>query len=265
MKIVAGLVALLAAAAMLAGCAGQSVVAPVAAAATKSQTAGGAHFSLSLAVDGTQLGPTVVTADGAFDQDQGQVTVDLSGLASQLPLTGLDQIQAVYATESGDPVVYVGAPGLANVLPGGKQWVRVDLQHAASAAGVNLAQVLGGLGGNPSDVLSMLRASGDVTTVGTDTLDGTTVTHYLATIDLQKALTQNGVPNDVVQKLLDSGAPATLPVDVWIGNDDGLVRRVEASYTGNDGSSAKLTLNVSDWGSQVTVDTPPADQVYEAN
>jgi hypothetical protein len=264
MKIVALALAVLAAAVALVGCGAQNVIDPVAAAATKSQDAGGAKVSLRVAVDAPSFGSTVVTADGAFDQQQGELTLDLSDVASQLPLSGLDQVKAIYATENGGPVLYVGASGLANVLPGGKQWVRVDLQKAASAAGVDLSQVLGQAGSNPADLLAMLRASGDVTTVGPDTVDGTPVTHYRASIDLEQALTQKGVPHDAVQTLLDSGAPSTLPVDVWIG-DDGLPRQVEASFTGHDGTTATLTVKLSDWGSQVTVDTPPADQVYEAN
>jgi hypothetical protein len=265
MKIAALALAVVAAAAALVGCGAQNVIDPVAAAATKSQGAGGAKVSLRLAVDMPSSGSTVVTADGAFDQQQAELTLDLSDFASQLPLSGLDQVKAVYATENGGPVLYVGAPGLAGVLPGGKQWVRVDLQRAASAAGVDLSQVLGQAGSNPADLLAMLRASGDVTTVGPDTIDGTAVTQYHASIDLQRALTQKGVPADAVQKLLDAGAPTTLPVDVWIGDDDGLPRQVETSFTGPGGATATLTLKLSDWGSQVSVDTPPADQVYEAN
>jgi hypothetical protein len=263
---IATALALLAAAVALAGCGAQSVIDPVAAAATKSQNAGGVHVSMRIAVDSPLLGETVVTGEGAFDQDQGDLTLDLSGLAQQLPIP-LGEVKAIYATENGDPVVYVGLPLLANVLPGGKQWIRADLAHAASAAGIDLSQVLGQAGANPAEILGLLRASGEVTEVGQDVIDGTDVTHYRANIDLQKALTTKGVPAEVVQRLLDAGAPSTLPVDVWIG-DDGLPRQVTAAYelpAGGATAKAALTLKLTDWGTPVSVQTPPADQVFEAN
>jgi hypothetical protein len=271
MKIAAALLALVATAAVLAGCGAQSVLDPVAAAATKSQSAGGARISMRLTVDAPVVGSTVVTADGAFDQQQGQLTLDLSDLLAKLPTqlsAGDGQIKTIYTNENGDPILYVGASFLANALAGGKQWVRIDLAHAASSAGIDLSQILGQAGGNPADVLAMLRASGEVTTVGPDTVDGTAVTHYHATIDLEKALTQKGIPHDAVQRLLDSGAPTTLPVDVWIGDDDGLVRQVETSYsatTSGGTATASLSLKLSDWGTPVSVEAPPADQVFEAN
>jgi len=264
---IATALALLAAAAALVGCGARSVVDPVAAAATKSQNAGGVHFSMRIAVDSPQLGETVVTGQGSFDQDQGDLTLDLSGLAQQLPMQLGGEVKAIYATENGDPVVYVGLPALANLLPGGKQWIRADLGRAASAAGIDLSQILGQAGGNPADILGLLRASGEVTEVGQDVMDGTNVTHYHANVDLQKALTTKGVPTEVVQRLLDSGAPSTLPVDVWIG-DDGLPRQVTAAYevpAGGSTTKAAVTLKLSDWGTPVSVQTPPADQVFEAN
>jgi hypothetical protein len=271
MKIAAAFLALVAVAATLVGCGAQSVLDPVAAAATKTQNAGGAKVSMRLTVDAPVVGSTVVTAEGAFDQQQGELTLDLSDVLAKLPTqlpAGDGQIKTIYTNENGDPVVYVGASFLANALSGGKHWIRVDLAHAASAAGVDLSQILGQAGGNPTDVLAMLRASGEVTTVGPDTVDGTAVTHYRATIDLDKALSQKGIPHDAVQRLLDSGAPTTLPVDVWIGDDDGLVRQVETTYSATTAAgtaSAALSLKLSDWGTTVSVETPPAGQVFEAN
>src|SRR5262249_46513353 len=104
MKIAAALLALLAAAATLAGCGTQSVLDPVAAAATKTQNAGGAKISMRLTVDAPVIGSTVVTAEGAFDQKQGELTLDLSDLVAKLPAqlpVGDGQIRTIYTNESG--------------------------------------------------------------------------------------------------------------------------------------------------------------------
>ena len=198
------------------------------------------------------------------------MTIDLSDIVQRLaaPIGTGTGVDVVYATEDSDPVVYVRFPFLAKTLPGGKQWIRVDLQRAGNAAGIDLSKVLGQAGANPVDVLDLLRASGDVTKAGSETLDGVATTHYHATVDLEKALTTKGIPQDTVQRLLDAGAPTELPVDVWIGDDDGLVRKVQSTYdvpSGGESVKTVTTVNLSDWGTTVSVDTPPSDQVFAAN
>jgi hypothetical protein len=56
-------------------------------------------------------------------------------------------------------------------------------------------------------------------------------------------------------------------VDVWIGDDDGLVRQIRMSYdAGQNGQqgSVLLTMTMTDWGTDVSVDAPPDDQVFDA-
>jgi hypothetical protein len=268
-RILAG-VALVAAAAGLAGCGATSIVDPVASAASKSTGAGGVKVAMRVEVSSAALGDTVVTANGLVDHTRGQVSVDLSGLASKLPpafaaATGVD---VIYDTENGDPVVYAHAPFLASMIPGGKEWVRLDLQKAAGAAGVNLGGVLGQAAGNPLQILDLLRRNGTVTEVGQETVDGVATTKYHAGIDLEKALTSTGVPKATVEEILRSGAPAQLPVDVWVGDDDGLVHQVQSTLavpSPQGDVTTVTTVKLSDWGTPVAVEPPPSDQVYAAN
>src|SRR5262249_30276405 len=159
-------------------------------------------------VSSPALGDTVVTAKGLVDQDEGQVSVDLSGLASKLPaaFAGATGVDVLYDTEHGDPVVYAHAPFLASLVPGGQEWVKLDLQKAAGAAGVNLGSVLGQAAGNPVQILDLLRQNGSVTEVGPETVDGVATTKYHAAVDLEKALTSKGVPQATVDQILQSGA-----------------------------------------------------------
>jgi hypothetical protein len=261
---------LLAAAVGLAGCGASTLVDPVASAASKSQSAGGVKVSMRVEVTSPALGQTAITGNGQFDKDQGRLTIDLSDVVQRLavPIGSGSGVDVIYATEDSDPVVYVRFPFLANTLPGGKEWIRVDLQRAGNAAGIDLSKVLGQAGANPVDVLALLRASGDVTKAGSEEVDGVATTHYHATVDLEKALTTKGVPQETVQRLLDAGAPNEFPVDVWIGDDDGLVRKVQSSFevpSGGESVKTVTTVNLSDWGSPVSVETPPGDQVFAAN
>jgi hypothetical protein len=245
----------------------QKGVDPVASAATKSGNAGGAKVALTVAVDSPK-GSFDVSANGVIDQGQADITADLSQLlaAGGIP-AGNGSVEVRYLQENGDPVVYVNAPALTAMIPGGKSWVRLDLQQAGKAAGVDLNQLLSQAAQNPADVLAMLRSVGSVQTVGTEAVDGASTTHYKATIDLAKAAdTVGGPAKDAVQHLIDQGGPSSVPADVWIGAD-GLVRKVTVDETvSNDGQTgtAHLTLDLSDYGSAVNVTAPPTGDTLDA-
>jgi hypothetical protein len=240
---------------------------PVASAATKSEAAGGAKVALTVGVDSPD-GNVSVSADGVVDKGQADIRTDLSQLLAKGGLPAASgSVELRYLQESGDPVVYVNAPALASMIPGGKSWVRLDLEQAAKSAGVDLNQMLAQAAQNPADVLDMLRAAGTVQTVGTETIDGVQTTHYQATIDLAKAAGMVGSPaQQAVQHLIDQGGPSTIPADVWIGSD-GLVRKLtvdETVGTGSDTATVHLNLGLSDYGTAVNVAAPPSDDTLDA-
>jgi hypothetical protein len=267
-RVVAALVVVLVAAG-LSGCGAGNVVDPVAAAATKSEQAGGIHVSTNVTLRFPSGGEGVITGEGAFNQDQGELTVDMSNLLqnTQLPLGSGGGVKARYLKEAGDPILYLYLPFLASQLPAGKTWIRLDLQRAAGPLGLNFNELLGQAGQNPAQVLDLLRASGEVTKVGPDIVGGVRVTEYRGTVDLRKALALKGVSRAAIQRLLDAGAPAELPVDVWIGDEDGLVHRVRTTSSTTIGAQTvdtATTTTMSDWGTTVFVDPPPHDQVFDA-
>ena len=258
--------ALSGAAAVVAGCGVQKTIDPVAAAATKTENAGGAKLAMTVGV--TADGKTFnATANGVFDKDQGDLTMDLSDALGAAGLQGADgSVELRYLEESGDPVMYLNMPFLSSRLPTGQSWIRLDLEQAGTSLGVDLNQLMGQAGQNPSDVLDMLRASGSVQEVGTETVNGDSTTHYEATIDLAKAAGRLGDrAQQLVQNLIAQGAPSSIPVDVWIG-DDGLVRKLtldESLSAQGHSADVKLDLELSDYGTAVNVTAPPADQTLD--
>jgi hypothetical protein len=260
--------ALAALAATLAACGGVTrTVDPVAGAATKTQGAGGykATFSLAMSAGGRQL---TLTGHGEFDADQGEVVMDMSQLLQQsgAPAGTDGTIDAIYLREDGDPVMYVKLGLLSSLMPGGKTWIRLDVARAGKAAGIDLGKLMGGATQNPADALQLLRANGDFTAVGTETVAGVSTTHYHGTVDLKKALAAKGAPDDLIQRLLDMGAPAHYPVDVWV-DDSGYVRQLELDFmqtTNGVPLSTKTTIGMSDYGTNVSVSAPPADEVFDA-
>jgi hypothetical protein len=240
---------------------------PVAEAATKSLDAGGVRLTTSVTLSFPNGSRGVIRGRGAFDGEQGVLSVDMSDLLQDAPLPNGsgNGIVARYLTEAGDRVMYLHIPVIGPKLPRGKTWIRIDLQRAGADRGLNFNKLLGPAGQNPAEVLGLLHVSGGAKKVGRDTLAGVKVTQYRATIDLRQALLREGVSRAGIEQLLAGGAAADVPVRVWIGDADGLVHQVRTIAT-NDihGQAVSVTTltRTSRWGTRVSVLPPPADRVY---
>jgi hypothetical protein len=237
---------------------------PVSAAITKSEDAGGAKLALTVTADDGSGQPVTVTAGGLFDQSDADITIDASGLPANAGLAGASgPIEVRYLQENGDPVVYANVPRLASFIPGGKSWVKLDLAQAAQKLGVKLPGTASAATQNPGQLLDLLRSVGSVETVGAETVDGAPTTHYRATIDLTEAASNLGAEEQaLVSHLIANGAPTSIPVDVWIG-DDGLVHKLTFNESVG-GHSGGLTLDISDYGTPVTVTAPDANDTLDA-
>jgi hypothetical protein len=109
-------------------------------------------------------------------------------------------------------------------------------------------------------MLQALRGAGDVRLVGHDDIDGTQTDHYHAEVDLQKAIAK------VPEQYRDAAARGmkllgtTFPIDVWIDRD-GLPRRFAVDIELPGTGSVKESIDYTDFGADVSVEAPPADQV----
>jgi LppX_LprAFG lipoprotein len=126
---------------------------------------------------------------------------------------------------------YVKAPFLARFLPAGKTWLKLNAKKAGPFKGVPQ---------NPKEALARLKKLANVREVGDETIDGVSTTHYQATGRLGRGT-----------------------FDVWVGKDDGYVRRIKAAANGKNGSG-NVTVSFSDFGKPVTVTAPPAAETADA-
>lgn len=244
----------------------------LAAAATKATTAGSSKvdFTITTQIPG-QDGPVTLSGNGAFDYENqtGQLTYDFSELfAATGQSLGDDPVEVILDGN----VFYMKFPLLSNLVPGGKPWIKFDVQKLGEEQGLDLSQLQQLNQGDPSQILGYLRGSGSVEEVGPETIDGVETTHYKAVIDLDKVASQ--APPELqaqVQEQIDQLKKQTgvgeLPMEVWV-DGDGLPRRIlytfEASLTGGeDKTSTILTMNFTDYGVDVQVEPPPADQVTD--
>lgn len=233
---------------------------PVASAATKTQQAGTYAFdyTASMEVLGQQFS---FSGNGDSDTTNGrmQMTMDFSGLPAAMTQNG-STAEFVLA----DKVMYLKMPFLSGMLPGGKQWLKVDLAKAARQAGTSLgsfSQV------DPQQWLQQLLASSDTQKLGTDTVQGEQMTHYRTTVDPSKLSSKlSASQRATVEKAMKQIGMSTIPVDVWV-DGNGLLRQESISMTFGQalqGATMKMTFDMHDFGETVNVQVPQADQVFDA-
>jgi hypothetical protein len=197
-------------------------------------------------------GRYTVTGSGTGDlvTGDGQITVNLPA--------PIGQLQAIAVGGA----YYLQVPKGLRLLDGGKTWAKVDRSLVEQLIGQQLGSASLATTFDPTHALELLKSvSGPVTTVGTETLPGDTTpsTHYRALVDLSKVAT---------------AAPAgTAPADLWLDNQ-GRLRKLTLSLdlssvhlpSGADTTrlpqgTALATLELTGYGTPVTVSAPPADQV----
>ncbi len=236
------------------GASGASVsIKTLQAAVSNSQAEPSSRFTMDLAVDArghsaTIHGEGVVAGDGK----NGQIMMTV-------PPAGTMETRIVEGT------VYMNFGDLLGTDLGGKQWVKIgldDLQGQSGALG-NLADQAGSNG--PQQGLEYLQGlSGDVQKISDDTVAGEHATHYRAQIDYAK----------VAEKLPDTSTAArdalaklgTVPADVWINDDDRVVKMqfaIDGGAFGADDGKIEMTMEITDVGVPVDVQAPPADETVD--
>ena len=264
------------AAAVITGCGGGSTSSalsldPVAAAATKSQSAGAARVRLSIAVSGPQGKTFGMRGAGAIDGASSDLSFRLGSLLELAGMPSATMTQLAHGSmreitleEDGDYVIYLRLGSLlSSRLPGGQQWIKLDLTKMGKSAGVDLSKLLSGSQLQPGDLLSLLKTEGaKIHKVGSATVNGAATTHYRGVVDTRARLKELGSP-------LLAGVAARMPKvpeDVWIGKD-GLVRRVRVSFNLPHGGApvrTAMAMDISDYGADVDIAAPPSSQVFDA-
>jgi hypothetical protein len=228
----------------------------VRAAATKTEAANSSRLAVTVDVhQGAQKG--AVTAEGAFDYGTrtGRMSMDLSSM----PGAGAVGLGTMEAIVDGSVLYMKFPPALAQQLPGGKSWVKLDVEAAARQSGFDASELSQVQQGDPTQALRYLRgASDDVRKIGEEDLRGAHTTHYAATLDLKKAATSlSGAQRTAYDKAIAKLGTSTLPADVWI-DDGGRARKL--SFTRD---AADVTLELYDFGVDVDAVPPPVSDVVD--
>jgi hypothetical protein len=272
-------VAVLAAAGIAAagsGCGSSSVsntVDPVAQAATTSTKAKGFQMNLAMKMTSGAVPQAInMSGHGSFTPAQklGQMSLvmQLPGAAGQALGGGSLAFQEILDGTT----IYMKMPAvITSKLPGGKPWLKIDLNELGSVGGLSS---LGSLTNNPTtsdpaQMLDYLRAeSGGIKQVGAATIHGVPTTEYKATIQLDKypnllPQAKRAAAQQAIQQLESMTKLHSIPINVWIDNQH-LVRQIQfAFHTQASGQSiqAQMTMQLTHYGPQPAPTPPPADQV----
>lgn len=174
-----------------------------------------------------------VDATGAVLNGDSLETTQMQ-LNMEVPGAGTAELRLV------DGIMYMQIPDLG--------WVSMDLGEAASTLGMDPNSF------NPAgqieafnEALISLEASGEP-----EEIDGVQAQPYTLLLDTQ-ALQQA----DGLEGFEDADLPDQIEAQMWVGPDD-LPRRVVTDL-GTD----SVTMTMSNWGTDVSVEAPPADEVMD--
>jgi hypothetical protein len=185
-----------------------------------------------LTMDLGQLGSGTGAAD--YTQDPPATAVKLS-----MPALGGDlEVRSVGGT------IY-----LKGAQFGGGSWVSISADDKSSPLGDLSSQL------DPTQQFQTYAAAvTEATHDGDDEVDGETLDKYTTTVDTAKLVQQ------MPQAAAGAGSlPDTLTQQWWF-DDEGRIRQFTMDIAG-----APIKLGLSDWGSDVSVEAPPADQVKPFN
>lgn len=193
---------------------------------------------------------STMTAEGVFDYPNERGIMSVGG---ELPSVSED----VSFTE----FRLIGDVGYTRwVVKGKSHWVKED-RVEASGDPVELLIPFPGSPTKPTDVLArVLLASDEEEELGEEEIRGTETTHYRARVDVERLVKQLPAKDRPDGDVTDLWGTKLVPVEIWI-DDESRLRRITIEQTDDDDASMSTTVELFDYGVEVDVEPPPADEV----
>jgi hypothetical protein len=157
-----------------------SVVDPVAQAAEASELAPGFRASIREQITPSGFSkPITASGNGIFDQHdrRGSMSVRVNA----------EGHSETIASQYSGLTLYMRLPtSHGSSITHGKPWVELNLGDLSADLGLSYSPLSSAEGSSPSQMLSFLKATGEVSRVGTETVRGAIATHYRAKIDYDR-------------------------------------------------------------------------------
>ncbi|MEU9186097.1 hypothetical protein AB0D14_16420 [Streptomyces sp. NPDC048484] len=227
--------------------------------ASEAQVVRAAHQKTTAADTAKMTLASEAAAAGKSVTVRGTGVMDLEDGASSMTLTSQGQeIQQRVL----DGVVYQKAPAEQRAqldLPKNKTWMKIDPARLKGSGGT------GGQVNDPAESFAYTKGvtDGDVTKVGTETIDGARTTHYRVKVDVKDLAKGDQAKAEQLRKQLGT---STLPLELWL-DDEGRLRQetIRLTLRPQSGAGQKdqkvtstTTLKFSDFGTEADVEAPAA-------
>lgn len=240
---------------LLVGCTSQQSIGPTASQTAPGTNASSAAFVRQAADTTTQAGSARIssqtTMGGSGDAGTAMTVQGVANFADkQLALT----LQSgLLGADGAAQIIVTGGKTYLQMPMLGKKWIEAPMQDM----GVNVT--------DPSQSLASLKEIADLQEAGTEDIDGVEATKYTGTVDLQKALSQSGLPLDKQQQLAGK-LKGTADVTVWI-DGKGRIIRFDQNLTVDSGNGHPVdfvsSTTLSEFGVATDIQPPPADQIMD--
>jgi hypothetical protein len=280
MVLVLAAAALVPLAMVAAGC-GSDDLEPISAAEAAEHTrdAESARAEVRMTLSGMGLPqPMVIAGNGvtATAAPRMDLTLDLRPLLELAGIPGDGETRVL--AEGGR--IYVDLPPVQGLeLPGGVEWVTVDLNRVVRAFGVDGRGLAELMRIGPEQQLDALSASGAMETVGQEEIDGVPTTHQRGTVRLSDFI--SALPADrrararkAIRQLdkLPGGNTESFdtptPIEMWV-DEDNLLRRMTQSapvpaQPGMPAGRFEMRIDFSDFGTELDITEPVGADVFDA-
>ncbi|MFJ4185724.1 hypothetical protein [Kitasatospora sp. NPDC089509] len=201
---------------------------------------------------------------GWADGLQGDLTVDMSSLPGAEQLTS-SMGSSAFTYRFVKDGMYMKLGGQLLQSTDGRHWVHIGFDDMSKMqGGANSADQM--RKADPVEAVQTLIASGSVTEIGKETVDGKQATHYAGTLKVADLVAANGskmTPEQVdqmKQKLATAGI-TTEAIDVWVDSDQLVLKQTGQADT----KAGRMTFGVtySDYGTPIATTAPDKADTIE--
>jgi hypothetical protein len=191
---------------------------------------------------------TVSGSGGQSQTMEGQARFGDDGVEMRASSTGAQPMELILL----DKAMYLKSPDLGT----GDKWLKVDLSDPNSLFGMI------GKATDPEVMFKAMEAPKKLELVGTEEVDGVETNHYRITMDPAKYIEAMEFPAAMADMM-----PKELVTEMWVDGDD-LPRKFSQtievpSVAGGKPTSTTSEGTYSDFGTDVEIEAPPADEVTE--
>lgn len=255
------------------GASGGDAAAALQAALANSADATSGRMEGTMAMSGVTgaSGDVTMKFSGEFDNTTGNSSfiLDMSDLANAAPTdetipAGMGDLFGEMEIRTIGDTAYMRF-GLFSMLGITTDWVSMPATDAGGMAS--------SFGAGPTNPEDLMKAWGDaawsnVEDLGNETVRGVNTTHYRAVVDV--AAMMEGADAAAQSELESLGSlPDTMPLEFWLG-DDNVMHKMVMQFDGsgdpaNGFGSMTMTWELYDFGADISIEAPPADQVTDGS